>query len=305
MLSFIYKFLIPYKKQKGLNPKLYSLWNNLINKFVQIYLPLYYKISRKKYGLNKHQRNKKVIVSLTTIPSRVEKVYLCIEGLLRQTVKPDKIILWISKDEFKNIKLNRKLLKQKKRGLEIYYCDNLKAHKKYYYTIKNYPNDITITVDDDVYYPENLVENLLEIYKLYPQCVICNAAHEMTFKNNGEVQKYSNWNSLSPGLIKPSYILMAVGWGGVLYPPNCLSHNFLYKEEFKEICFYNDDLWLKIMELLNNTKVKKVNKYTRIWAQIPDTQEKALFKINVVKHKNDEQLKAILKEYNIDCSKFF
>lgn len=297
MLRHIYKFLIPYKTLESYN--LFNIWNKLVLKFIQFYMPKYYKISKKEYGLNTKKRKKKIIISLTTIPSRLDKVSLCIEGLLRQTIKPDKIILWLAKSEFKDIILNEDLISQKKRGLEIHYCDNLKAHKKYYYTIKKYPNDIVITVDDDTYYPEDLIENMIKIYKDYKHCVICYAAHEITFKNN-EIQKYSAWNSLSPNAIKPSYMLMAVGWGGVLYPPYCLNKNFLDKEKIKELCFYSDDLWLKAMELLNGTKVKKVNRYTKNWAVIPDTQKQALFNYNVIKGKNDIQLKNVLKEYNID-----
>lgn len=303
MLKFIYKFLIPYRGKMKEN--IFSTkWNEKIDEFIQCYIFRYYEISKKKYGLNTKKRKKKIIISLTTIPSRVNKVPLCIEGLLRQTVKPDKIILWLAKEEFENIILNENLINQKKRGLEIRYCDNLKAHKKYYYTMKKYPNDIVITVDDDIYYPEDLIENMIKVHKDYKHCVICYAAHEITFKNN-KIQKYSAWNGLSPNIVKPSYMLMPVGWGGVLYPPHCLNKNFLDKEKIKELCFYSDDLWLKAMELLNHTRVKKVNRYTKRWTKIEDTQKETLSKYNVDMQKNDEQLKNVLEEYNINLKDFY
>ncbi|MBT4839637.1 MAG: zinc-binding alcohol dehydrogenase, partial [Flavobacteriaceae bacterium] len=35
-----------------------------------------------------------VVVSLTTIPSRVHSIHLVIRSLLKQTVRPTKIVLW-------------------------------------------------------------------------------------------------------------------------------------------------------------------------------------------------------------------
>lgn len=300
MLKFIYKFLFWLADKNFI---LYNKYKLIIIKFIQFYIPWYYKISKKEYGLNTCvKRRNKIIISLTTIPSRVKTLPLCIESLLRQTMKPDKIILWISKEEFESFNFVNELLQQKNRGLEICYCDDdLKSHKKYYYTMKKYPNDIIITVDDDVYYPEDLVENLMKQYKKEESknCVICYTAIEITFKNNTQVDKYINWKQISPNTHNPSYLLLAVGIGGILYPPNCLNKDVFDKEKINTLSLYASDLWLKVMELLNNTKVKTVDKYSRMWIDIPDTQREALWKYNIVRHKNDKQLKLLLNEYNI------
>lgn len=302
MLKLIYKFLFSYNYEKY---EICKKWNIIVTKFVQLYMPYYYKVSKKDYGLNKSKKRKeKIIISLTTIPSRMKTLPLCIESLLRQTLKPDKIILWISKEEFKDFKLEHKLLSQKKRGLEICYCDDdLKSHKKYYYTMQKYPNDIVITVDDDVYYPENLVEELIKGYeenKKNKNCVICSISNEILLKNNNQIEKYINWKQISSKTVNPSFLLLAIGINGILYPPGCLSPMSFDKEKIKSLSLYASDLWLKIMELLNNTKVKNVYKYNKMWVTIQNTQQKALWKYNVIKHKNDQQLKALLNEYNID-----
>jgi len=46
-------------------------------------------------GIALTKRNPPLIVSLTTTPERLYKVHLCIE-LLRQSCKPDYLMLWIS-----------------------------------------------------------------------------------------------------------------------------------------------------------------------------------------------------------------
>lgn len=45
---------------------------------------------------------KKIVVSLTSFPARIKKVHIVIESLLNQTIKPDKIILWLSKEQFEH-----------------------------------------------------------------------------------------------------------------------------------------------------------------------------------------------------------
>ena len=69
----------------------------------------YYKIiiSRKR-GVKNLSGKRNLIVSLTTIPDRIDSVWITIESLLR-----------LAKDEFDGIKLPRQLQQQVKRGLSI------------------------------------------------------------------------------------------------------------------------------------------------------------------------------------------
>ena len=50
-------------------------------------------------GITKKKRGREVILSLTTIPDRITKTWITIESLLRQSCKPDQIILWLAEDE--------------------------------------------------------------------------------------------------------------------------------------------------------------------------------------------------------------
>ena len=42
----------------------------------------------------------KIIVSLTSYPLRIQCAIIVIKSLLKQTIKPDKIILWLAKSDF-------------------------------------------------------------------------------------------------------------------------------------------------------------------------------------------------------------
>ena len=118
----------------------------IIAKFVlDLTLPTYFNLTEKYYqnGLNKGARSKRLIVSLTSIPSRIDDLWLVIETLFRQSYKPDEIILWLSKDQFEFAVLPVKLLKQQRRGLQIKFVDgDLKSHKKYIYAIETFPSSL-------------------------------------------------------------------------------------------------------------------------------------------------------------------
>lgn len=76
-------------------------------------------------------------MSLTSYPKRINVVWITIETLLQQTVKPDEVILWLADSQFKEIEeLPEELKVLQKRGLIIRFCDDLKSHKKYFYTMR-------------------------------------------------------------------------------------------------------------------------------------------------------------------------
>lgn len=39
-----------------------------------------------------------------------------------------------------------------------------------------YPDDLIITVDDDIFYPTTMIQTLVQYHELYPKSVICRYA---------------------------------------------------------------------------------------------------------------------------------
>ena len=88
-------------------------------------------------GINRSEIRKiKYIVSLTSFPARINEVWICIDSLMRQTFKPDKIILWLADSQFPDRVLPESLRKYEKKGLSICWCDDLRSYKKFFYTIQ-------------------------------------------------------------------------------------------------------------------------------------------------------------------------
>ncbi len=130
-------------------------------KFNKALVNLFYPVFGKcRNGVDK---SRNVIISLTSYPARIDTLHLTVMTLLNQTVKPRSVMLWLANEQFpkREDELPEKLLALKKYGLEIRFCEDLRPHKKYYYTMKENPECYVITVDDDVFYPENLVEELM------------------------------------------------------------------------------------------------------------------------------------------------
>ena len=263
----------------------------------EFYYDLHSKYS-KTQGCLVHKRDVPLIISITTFGKRINKVYLCIETLLRQTVKPDYIILWLS-NNLRNEKLPSSLIRLIKRGLIIKFCNDIGPYKKIIYTLKENRFSIIVTADDDVFYPSNWLQLLYEAYLKDPQYIYCHRAHLINKKSDGTIANYDDWDYLSQGIIGPSLRLFPTGVGGVLYPPGSL-HDEVHNEEiFMKLSPYNDDIWLKAMSLLNGVPCKKIAAYFDEFTTIRGTQSEALFIQNALNNKNDKQLKSTFDHYKL------
>ena len=244
--------------------KFYSVLRLSIKIISNLTLPVYFSSTKKniKYRLStSSKKNDRIIVSLTSFPPRIKRVWLVIESILRQTNKPDKIILWLSREQFNSLGvLPKKLLSLQDRGLEIKLREgDLRSHKKYYYTMKEYPNDICLTIDDDVIYGSHLIANLVKCSKSFPNKICCTYSCKISYEDK-KLLPYSQWPIANEYFI-PTLDHLPIGVGGVLYPAGVLHKSVLNKDIFMLYCPDADDLWLKTMSLLNNVCIvdTKVN----------------------------------------------
>lgn len=254
----------------------------------------------------KNRRNRKVIISLTSIPSRIDKLWITIESLLRQTYKPDKIILWLAEEEFRDVELPDKLKKQQNRGLEICYCENLRSYKKYYYTAKRYPNDYIVTVDDDIIYAEDMLEALVTTYKDNQGCIVCHRSHVLK-KGHRALCGYNHWLKFEERKqieSQPSFSCFFTGSGGTLFPMFRMNRQVFDKDAFMKLAPCADDVWLNFCAWISDMKIVNTK---GIWGHIIEIQSSSnngLSIANVVYRKNDEQIKQVLEYLKIDVNQY-
>ena len=166
-----------------------------------------------------------------------------------------------------------------------------------------FPKANIITADDDLYYDNHLLENLYELHKKYPKNIVTNRAHKIKFDSNKKTIPYRKWKH-NVSSIASSHLLIATGGGGTLYPSGSLDSEVLNKEVFKEFCFLADDIWLKCMALKRGTKVVTNSLYNKDPLSIRKSQMEKLVSENVLSGGNDQQLKDVCTNYNIDLSKY-
>ena len=243
--------------------------------------------------------NDHITVSLTSYPPRIPNLHICIESLLNQKLKPDCIELYLAEEQFpgKEIDLPDNILKLQKKGLKIFWCEDLKPHKKYYFAFQNHPDSIIITADDDIIYDQYMISRLYRSYLRFPDCISCLRAHSITFNELGKLNPYNNWKWEDNSLLnKPSFQAIATGCSGVLYPPHSVNKEVFDKSNIRNLALMTDDLWLKAMELANDTPVVLEDKNKKL-QYVDGSQESAISVYNTIEG-NDQNLIKIINYYN-------
>ena len=252
---------------------------------------------------NSSQENHQVIVSLTTYSKRIYDVHLVIESIAEQTVKPNKVILWLDEDEFTIDTIPIILKNQMKRGLDILFCPNYRSYKKLIPTLEKYPDYNIITIDDDIIYSYDMIEKLIKDSKKYPECIICSRAHRYKHDSNGSLLPYKNWDFAIKSEPHPSHKIFYTSGAGSYHPMNCFSNEVLNKDVFLTICKNADDVWFNAMAKLNNTKIKLVNDPRHYWQRnilIENSQDIGLFNLNWIGEENDIQIRNVHLKYKLN-----
>jgi hypothetical protein len=302
----IYFFLPNFKK--------YGFFGKVINKVLEmgtkrlldLTVPSYLKRTQnaQKSGLNIEKREIQYIVSLTSFPGRINEVWTTVETLLRQSFKPDQIILWLSEVQFPNKVVPQSLSNLIDRGLQIEFVkDDIRSHKKYFYAFKKFPASTIITVDDDVYYPKDTLKYLIDAHQINKYAVVANRAHKMTFKDHS-LQPYRKWQHNVKSNTDCSFLYVPTGVGGVLYPPKSYNKDIFNVEVFKQICFMADDLWLKVATLRNNTTVMITPFFNKDLLTVGKSQNIKLVSSNSMGGGNDLQLSTLLDYFKIDLANY-
>lgn len=210
------------------------------------------------YAVNTEERPEKILISLTSIPERLEYVIYPVQCMLIQTMRPDQIILWLDEQRVHDEMLPQRLLELRKYGLKICYVEDIGPHTKYYYAMQRYSEAVVITIDDDLLYQRTLIEGLMESHEKNPSCVCAYWVWKMKFSIHGIPYMSSGYGiGMETDNDVPRNDFAALGFGGVLYPPDSVDHRAFDKEKIRKLALKADDVWLKAMEVLHGTRVVK------------------------------------------------
>jgi len=237
-----------------------------------------------------------VIVSLTSIPSRLGTLHLTIRSVLNQNVRPKKIILWLHHSLKGEIPPKLRILESDL--FQIKYSELTCSHRKLIHTIELFPEIIVVTCDDDMMYRPNWLQLLFREHLLHPEKVIANQTRYIRYSQEGELLPYKNWK-YDESLNFNQSAVIPIGAEGVLYPPNKLSEKVTDSGLFLKLAPKADDLWFKAMAILNNTIAILASERARTPIPIIGSQKQSLKKSNIGDDKNRTQWLALTEHFQI------
>ena len=246
---------------------------------------------------------RKVIISLTSYGRRVNSVLpFTIISLLRQTYKPDMIVLWLDSDNWNDEKLPKSIKRLIKYGLTIRYCKDLKSYKKLIPSLEDFPNDLIITCDDDIYYRRNMVERLIDEYEKDPTRLYCHRAHLVGLSEQGILKPYNDWEQEVSGVCGNN--VFPTSGGGCLYHKTLLYNDVCKEDLFMSLSPKADDVWLYFMAYLKRTRCSVLPYKGYIYIPLDAFyqhfhKDSSLYSSNCLESENDKQIKAVMEYYKI------
>ncbi|WP_289041329.1 glycosyl transferase [uncultured Zobellia sp.] len=256
------------------------------------------KLSLKKFNeSNSDYLNEKtvpVIVSLTSIPTRLNTLHLVVKSILNQSKLPEKIVLWLNYDLKNDIPKKLQALVSKR--FEIKFSGLTSSHRKLIHSLDEYPNKTIITIDDDLMYRKDLIELLYNEHLKSPKHIIANRTVNLSYDESGNHKPFKEWKNSEKLNNK---VMVPIGAWGILYPPNSLYKDVVDPNRFMDLTPKADDLWFKAMALMQGTLSVEAALKPKDPIPIANTQKVSLKKINLGKDLNTKQWAKIEKEYNI------
>lgn len=248
-------------------------------------------------------KKEQVIVSLTSFPAAIRFVIPTVKSLLKGTVLPDKIVLYLTYSQFGIAGLPQELLNLEKENpiFEIRNYDrDIRSYRKLVPALKDFPEAVIVTVDDDVDYDKDMLQDLLRLHRQYPDAVIAHRAKRIKPGKPYRSWKKLRWYHFLGNKIKRSCEIIQTGVGGVLYPPHSLLSEMIDEDLFTKMAPTTDDIWFWAAAIANGRMVMpfpfgKHNKPKGVGKPKELSLKSVNFKSGT--DRNDKAFNAILEKY--------
>lgn len=244
----------------------------------------------------------RIIVSLTSFPSAITYVVEVVRSILEGSVLPDKIVLYLFREEFlqNEIPSDLQQLVAESPIFEIRYCDrNMRSYLKLIPALRDFPDDIIVTVDDDIHYHPNMLRDLVAVHRRAPKAIIAHRVRKIKMDAPyGKWRKYK-WYDFVFKKYRFSHRALQTGVGGVLYPPHSLDEKMLDPDLFTVLAPKQDDIWFWAAAASKGTYVVPVPVGHNALKEVGKPMELSLKSVNLEpgKDRNREAFERILCHY--------
>lgn len=206
-------------------------------------------------------KKQQVVVSMTSFPAVIPYAEKAILSILRGSVLPDKLILYVTLSQFEDNKTLERLL-QLEKSTSIFeirnYARDIRSYRKLIPALVDFPEAVIVTVDDDVEYHRHMLRDLLRLHARWPDVILAHRAKRIIWgKPYRKWSKY-RWYHFLFKRFHRSFENLQTGVGGVLYPPHSLSSEMMNVELFTQIAPSCDDIWFWAAGVANGFPVVPV-----------------------------------------------
>ena len=197
------------------------------------------------------------IVSLTSHAARFATLAPTLRALTRQTVQPDRLILWL--DEGDQHRLPPEVAAMP--GLEIRICPDWRSYKKIIPTLMAHPDAFVATADDDLFYPADWLERLVAVVA-GGAGIACLRAHRVVMAGTAPAG-YEDWDH-NIAVPEAGPLVFPTGVSGVIYAPGVFHADVTRDDLFMRLAPGADDIWLYWMHRLAGSRPAKTGGRARI-----------------------------------------
>lgn len=238
-----------------------------------------------------------LVVSLTSYPGRFGMIELTLKSLLDQTVRPDRLVLWIAHDEYDQ--LPPAVLALQNDIFSVRQCENLRNFKKILPSLEAFPGAFIVICDDDTYYPPEWLADLISAYDPDEPTIVCHRAHRLAYQD-GLLAPYRRWpyDVDDRKSTLPCTDLLPTGNGGVLYPPGALPPMTLDLDLIRKLSPTSDDVWLFFMWRQNGWRIKRAPGKRRSFFEWPQAKTGSL-RVLHRGGKKDEHLQSMSRHFGV------
>ena len=186
----------------------------------------------------------RVVVSLTTIPSRIAGIRPTLHSILDQTWRPDAIFLNLpaeSRREGRGYEVP--LFLSRMPSVEIDRCErDWGPASKYLPTLirEREPDTRIVVVDDDQIYPSDLIETLVAWSERLPEAAVCARGYRVP----PDMDQARRTTRYGTRVERPEPVEVMQGASGFLIRRRFAGDSLFDYESAPPEAFYNDDIWL-------------------------------------------------------------
>ena len=233
-------------------------------------------------------------VSVTSHPARFDALAIALTALKTQILQPQAINIFIAQAHVDALPDSIKLL-EKSGYIKIESCEDLGSGKKLIPALSKQAKHPIITIDDDLFFENDLFLHLMINHYLYPKAIIAARVHRLSQNESGDVLPFSQWHKhydLGEG---PSKELMPTSGAGTLFPPKAMHEDASDAALYTKLSHNTDDLWWYFQARRQGTLIRRLSGLDHL-NFIDSTQEVGLWK-NGNQDRNEVNLRVLLAQY--------